>query len=174
MNFFIQFRWKKYIDELREKIRCCLKYRGIVAVIATELTLGKDGKPNNTVHIHYLMRDEKNEENPRSEEEKKQRRKEIAGYMKKVCERQGLVLNRDFKIDRRKLWDGKKYFAYFVKYGKYGKDMPLFIEGLNMQEFTQTGWFEVGEQERLFDEYLKEKYGEKYSRNTKKTEKNSN
>jgi len=44
VNFFVQFRWKKYIDELRAKISRCLKYRGISAVIAIGLTLGKDGK----------------------------------------------------------------------------------------------------------------------------------
>jgi len=167
VNFFIQFQFKKYIDELREKIRNCLRYRKINAVAVIELTRGKNGKPNNTVHFHYLIGDKENEENLRDEEEER-RRQEIAEFIEKVCERQGLVLNRDFKIDTRKLWDGEQYFAYFVKYGKYGKDIPLFIEGLNMQEFTQTGWFERGEEEQLWDEYLKERYGEKYSRQAKK------
>ena len=169
VNFFVQFPTKYDIDELRAKINRCLRYRNIAAIVAIELTCGKDDKPNNTVHFHYLMGDKENDEPPRTDKEAWQRRKEIAGFIQKACERQGLVLEKDFKIDRRGLWDGKKYFAYFVKYGKYGKDIPLFIEGLNMQEITQTGWFERSEQERLWDEYCKERYKENYSRKAKKT-----
>ena len=167
VNFFSQFQTKKDIDQLRASISRCLKYRKIDAVASIELTTGKDGKPNNTVHFHYLMGDKENDEHLPREEEKK-RRKEIAGFMQKVCERSGFILNKDFKVESRPLWNGGKYFAYFVKHGKYGKCIPLFIEGLRMQEFTQTGWFEKGEKKQLFDEYLKERYGEKYSRKAKK------
>ena len=208
VNFFAQFPRKKDIDDFREKIRRCLKYRKIDALIAIGLTLGKDGKPNNTVHFHYLMGDQEKEDNLRSEEEKqrrkqiwerieilrseknnqhdteirklidslesgedRQRRKQIVGFIKNVCKRQGFVWQKDYKIESRPLWDGQKYLAYFVKYGKYGKDIPLFLEGLNMQELTQTGWFENKEKERLFDEFLRGKYGDKYSRGAKKGQK---
>ena len=170
LNFFVQFAKKKYIDELREMIRRCLKYRGISALIVIGLTRGKDGRPNNTVHFHYLMGDKENDDTLQTEDETRQRREEITGYMRKVCERQGLVLHRDFKIDSRELWDGEQYFAYLVKYGKYGKDIPLFIEGLNMQEFTQTGWFERGEKERLWEAFRKEKYGDEYFIKSQMTE----
>ena len=209
VNFLGQFPMKRDIDEFRESIRRCFKYRNIDAIIAIGLTKGKDGKPNNTVHLHYLMGNQEKEERLLSEEERqrrketrelieslrsekdKQRRKEtiskfveslqteemqqrlnnINGIIKKVCERYGFVLMKDYKIASRPLWNGEKYFAYFVKYGKYGKDIPLFIEGLNMQEITQTGWFENGEKERLWDEFLQEKYGDDYSRGTKKGQK---
>lgn len=170
VNFFCQFPTKWDIDYLRTKLRNCLKYRKIAAIMAIGLTRGKDGKPNNTVHLHILMGDKENDENLSSEDEKR-RRKEIAGHLRKVCERQGLVWKRDFKIESQPLGDGETYFIYFVKHGKFGKDIPLFIEGLNMQEFTHTGWFEkgeAGENGRLWDEYCREKYGEKYSRKARK------
>jgi hypothetical protein len=124
-----------------------LKEHDIEAVANIELTRGKDGAPNNTVHFHVLMDDQRSEQ-------------ELHDLFNTACERGGL--NReDFRIDYRPLWNGDWYFRYFTKYG-YSDRVILFRQGTGIQKFYQIGkWFTKSKRQIWEDikAYMREKYG---------------
>ena len=97
---------------LRTLQRDTKKRKGLQYVAVVEVTTRR-GKPINRVHFHFLTDDE------RSEEELKQ-------FFIMACERAGLVANKDFHIRTRKLWNGKKYFDYVLKYKKWKDKVILF------------------------------------------------
>ena len=143
--------------EYRKKIFRVLVDNGLEAVTSIELTRGKNGRPNNTVHFHIITDD------PRSEQELRQ-------LLETACKRQGLVQDNDFCVDHRLLWDGYRYFNYFTKYGeKYFDKVILFQKGLlesgkTIQKFYTIGqWYQKGRGKiQIWDEikaYCQEKYG---------------
>jgi len=144
----------KEIQALRTRIFRYLKEHGLTAVVSIELTRGANGKPNNTVHFHFLTDD------PRSEAE-------IRALFNRACEQQGLVRGEDFRIDYRELWDGYRYFNYFTKCGeKYFHKVILFESGLlksgkTLQKFYKIGnWF-MKSKGKIWDEikaYMQEKH----------------
>jgi hypothetical protein len=83
----------KDIIKLRTKVFRYLEVHGIEAVVCIELTRGKDGRPNNTAHFHFLIDD------PRSEHK-------IRELFNTAYERNGLVRGIDFRIDYQHLYDG--------------------------------------------------------------------
>ena len=114
-------------------------HKGIEAVTSIELTLGKDGKPNNTVHFTLLTDD------PRSEPE-------LRLLIETACERQGLVNKIDFCITYQDHPDGYGRFNYFTKYGEKFFDKVILFRpkllksgksGRTLQKFYQIGnWFD--------------------------------
>jgi hypothetical protein len=110
-------------------------------VAAIELTRDGKGKPNNTVHFHIITDSERDEQ-------------EIANMIMKACRQKGLR-KKDYRVDRRKLWDGCKYFNYFTKYG-YEHKVILFQKGLYVQKFYQIGkWYRKTKKE-LWAEIIEE------------------
>jgi len=143
---FVQEYEAEEIKTLRPKMFRYLKEHGIEAITNIEGT--KDGQGRNTgrVHLHILTDD------PRS-------KKELRALFNTACRRQRLVRGTDFLIQCRKLTDGKKYFAYFVK---FGHEDALFHKGLRIKKFPWIGkWFRKTKSE-LWKEYvdeMKKKYG---------------
>ena len=118
------------IKSLRTKVFRYLKEHGIVAVASIELTCGKDGRPNNTVHFHFLTDDQRSI-------------KEIRQLFNTACEQQGLVRRKDFWISCQTLPDADRYFDYFTK--RNCDDVILFSKGTGLQKFYQIGkWFKGG------------------------------
>lgn len=136
----------KEIKKLRTKIFRYLKDHGIVAVVAIELTRGKNGEPNNTVHFHILTDD------PRSEEE-------LEKLLIKACERKsvGLDEGEDFIVGFRELTRPETCFDYFTKRNRTDKDwcklnkkkrVILFEKGTGLQKFYEIGkWYKKKESE---------------------------
>ena len=155
---FLKVLPAEVIKELLPKIFRVLRDNGLEAVANLELTLGKNGKPNNCVHSHILTDDQR-------------AGKELCRLLEIACERQGLVKDVDFCIDYRELWDGDRYFNYFTKYGKkYFHKVILFQKGLlksgktprTLQKFYKIGnWFSKTK-EQIWDEikaYCQENFG---------------
>jgi len=118
------------IRDLRKGVFDYLREYEIVAVASIELTCGKNGRPNNTVHFHFLTDD-------------KRSIKEIRKLFNTACERQGLVRRSDFWISCQTLHDADKYFDYFTK--RNCDDVILFSKGTGLQKFYQVGkWFKEG------------------------------
>ena len=116
------------IIELRTKIcrtlqRSTQKRKGLEAVANFEVTTRR-GKPINRVHCHFLTDD------PRSAEELKE-------FFTLACERCGLVEGEDFRIKTRPLWNGKKYFDYFTKYGKKHRDKVILFKKMKRVKNTE-------------------------------------
>ena len=137
----------KKIKALRTKIFRYLKEHGIEAVVSIELTRGKDGKPNNTIHFHIITDDQRSEQ-------------ELRDLCNTACIRGGLN-SEDFRIDYRLLWNGDLYFKYFTKCG-YSDRVILFQKGTGIAKFYQIGkWF--NKSKKLIWEniktYMREKYG---------------
>ena len=108
--------------------RSTKKRKGIQAVANFELTT-RHGKPNNRVHCHFLTDDTRSPD-------------ELKEFFILACERCGLVEGEDFRIKTRPLWNGKKYFDYFTKYGKKHRDkVVLFkkIKKTKKSEPTEKG-----------------------------------
>jgi hypothetical protein len=132
------------IRNYREKIFRCLRTHGIQAVVSTEPTRGKDGKPNNNVHFHILTDDQRSE-------------KELREMFNKACERRKLVKGVDFRIDYRELYDPDQYFNYFTKRGY--TDVILFQKNIGLNKFTYIGeWFRECKA-ALWNEFIAETYG---------------
>ena len=146
------------IREYRRQIFRVLCDNGLEAVASIELTLGKDGKPNNTIHYHVITDD------PRSERELRQ-------LIETACKRQGFVNKKDFCITYESLDNGYWRFNYFTKYGKKYFDKVILFRpkllksgksGRTLQKFYQIGnWFDKPKKQ-IWDDikaYLASKYG---------------
>jgi hypothetical protein len=138
------------IKVLRSRIFRYLKDHGLEAVANIELTLGTDGKPNNTVHFHVLTDDKRSLE-------------ELWILFETACKRQGLVKDKNFCIRCSVLWNGDWYFNYFTKY-RYSEEVILFQKGIRMQKFYQIGrWYAKGRGKGVIwgeiQAYMKEKDG---------------
>ena len=137
LHFKTIFSAKKIV-EYRPEIFRVLKDHGLSAVASIELTLGKNGKPNNCVHFTLLTDDLRSE-------------KKLRLLIEMACERQGFVNKKDFCISYQYLPDGYGRFNYFTKYGeKYFDEVILFQPkllksgkfGRTIQKFYQIdGWF---------------------------------
>ena len=125
----LKFFLPEKIKELRTKMHRTLQRKNFQGVENIELTT-RHAKSNNRVHFHILTDDSRSEE-------------ELKELFISACERCGLALDEDFQIKARRLWNGKKYFAYFTKYGKKWKDrVILFKRKTGLQKFCQIGkWF---------------------------------
>jgi len=145
LHFLVEYE-AKVINLLRKKIFLYLAKHGLEADVSSELTKGVNGQPNNTVHYHILTDD------PRS-------KSEVLKLMHTACKQYGLVRDRDYRVNYRKLYNGYTYFRYFTK---YGYETPLFCKGTGIQKFYQIGkWFKKGKI-KIWDEIKKEmqeKYG---------------
>ena len=132
------------IIKYRTRIFRVLVDNGLEAVANIELTKGKDDRPNNTVHIHVLT-DDQREEN------------KLRELFETACERQGLVKDHDFRITSRQLYDGYRYFNYFTKCG-YSNTVILFRKDIRLQKFYQIGtWFKESKA-TIWKDYIREKY----------------
>lgn len=137
-EFVLHFKTVFSAEEIREyrtQIFRVLKDNGLEAVASIELTLGKDGKPNNTIHFHVITDDIRH-------------KKELRQLLEMACERQGLINKKDFCITYESLDNGYWRFSYFTKLGeKYFDEVILFQPGLlesgrTLQKFYQIGnWF---------------------------------
>ena len=121
------------VKELRErwkKIQRVLSRLGIEFLASLELTLGKNKKPNNTVHYHFLV------DHPMS-------RDELKDMFKCICLCLGLG-EKDFSLNfpNKGIYDfGKRKIKYFVKDGHHDK-VVLFTTGLRLQKFYHSkNWF---------------------------------
>ena len=117
---FLKVLSAKDIMEYRTKIFRILTDNGLESVANIELTKGKNGKPNNTVHFHFLTDD-------------KRREKVLQKLFETACERQNLVKDKDFCMTHRNLYDGYGYFDYFTKYG-YSDKVILFRKDVGLQK----------------------------------------
>ena len=143
------------INALRLKVFRYLKDHGLEAVASVELTRGANGQPNGCVHFHVLLDDTRSEA-------------DIRALFNKACERDGFVQSQDFRIDYRKLYDGKSYFYYYAKCGKKHFDKVILFQpkllksGKTLQKFYQIGkWFHKSK-ELLWEEiksFMASKYG---------------
>ena len=129
----INERRKKFFEVLRNvklqrrlQVICPGRF---VSVVGLELTRGEDGKPNNTVHFHFLTKDPRN-------------KKELKNLFITAGEYCGLVNDEDYRISCcRKLGNGMGYFRYFTKFG-YTDKVILLKKGTGLQRFYTIGpWF---------------------------------
>ena len=145
------------INEYRKKIFRVLVDNGFEGVASIELTRGKNGKPNDTVHFTLLTDDQRSEP-------------ELRCLLEMACERRGLVKDKDFWISYQEIPDGYGRFNYFTKYGeKYFDEVILFEKGLlesgkTLQKFYTLGqWYKKGRGKgKIWEEikaYCQEKYG---------------
>jgi len=120
----------KEIIELRKNVFCYLKKHGIVATVSIELTKGANGKPNNKVHFHFFVDDQRSKD-------------DIRELFNMACEHQGLVRGEDFRIDCYSRAYDDWCFHYYAKYGKkYVDDIILFKKGTGIRKFYEIGkWF---------------------------------
>jgi hypothetical protein len=114
---------------IRDKVFRVLRKRGIIAVVAIEITRSRPrtGKPTGKCHFHFLLDDQRNEE-------------EIRAIFNEACERSGLTKN-EFRIDYKPNDEGLNAFYYFTKYN-YAKRVILFRKHFGIKKFSQIGgWF---------------------------------
>ena len=109
-----------------------LKRAGITFAATIELTLGVDGKPDNTVHYHFFIYS--------TLEGKK-----LKEAMQAVCLNSGLgVYGSDFDLIHlhNGIPDyGRNKIRYFTKYG-YPHKVHLFVKGLRIKKFYYSSdWF---------------------------------
>ena len=131
------------IASFRTKVFRYLNEHAIESVVVIELTRGIDGKPNNTVHFHFLIDDQRSEQALRK-------------LFNTACLRSGLS-SEDFRIDYRLLWDGYRYFNYFTKFG-YSNKVILFRKDIGLQKFYQIGkWFRMSKKQ-IWKDYICERY----------------
>ena len=142
---FLEVFSAKNISAYRAKIFRVLVDNGLEAVTNIELTRGKNGKPNNTVHFHILTND------PRSQSD-------LRRLFETACERQGLIKDKDFWISYQELDDGCGYLSYFTKYG-FSDEVILFRKDTGLQKFCVIGrWFRMNKKQ-IWKEYIRERYG---------------
>jgi len=147
-EFVLHFLKKISVHDIikyRTRIFRILTDNKLESVVNVELTRGKDGKANNTVHFHFLIDDQRNE-------------KVLQKLFETACERQGFVKDIDFSITCRELYDGYRYFDYFTKYG-YSDKVILFKKNVTLQKFYQIGkWFMMSKK-KIWQDYICERYG---------------
>jgi len=136
------------IKALRMKVFRSLKESGVEAIANIELTRDKYGNPNNAVHFHILT------DAPRSIEE-------LRGLLERICKRNGLIKEEDYRITCRELYNPYGYIDYFTKAG-HPEKVILFQKGMRMQKFYGIGkWFRKPKK-RLWEEikeYMRRKNG---------------
>ena len=136
------------IKALRMKVFRCLKKSGVEAIVNIESTRDKYGDPNNAVHFHILTDD------PRSIEE-------LRGLLERICKRNGLVKEEDYRITCCELYDPYRYIDYFTKAG-HPEKVILFQKGMRMQKFYGIGkWFKKPKKQlwEEIKEYMRRKNG---------------
>ena len=150
----------KDLNELRCGVFRYLKEHDIEAIVAIELTYGKDEKPNNRVHYHILTDD------PRS-------LKELEKLIEKPCKRRKLIRNKNYGIRSRELPDGFGYIGYYTKRTRIDKDwceqhgkrrVILFAKNTGIRKFYQIGkWYkdENGKKtskKKIWKAFIEERY----------------
>jgi hypothetical protein len=157
---------QKEIIEIRNYVFNYLKRHRLNAVVAIELTYGKNGMPNNTVHLHILTDDLRSEE-------------ELKNLLKTPCKRKGLIENKDFQIHCRTLPNPETYFDYFTKRNRTDKEwckrnnkkrVLLFQKpenGRAIQKFYEIGTWFMMPKPVLWEKWKEKKYGKKYCKKSK-------
>ena len=111
-KIIIHFQTELSVEDIikhRKKIFQVLRKAGLQAVVAIELTNGKNGKPNNTVHFHVLTDDVRSGN-------------KLRALLNKACEDSGLN-KKDYRVDYGTVADGIWYFDYFTKFDRKRKDL---------------------------------------------------
>ena len=129
---FLKVKSAKEIKEVLKNIHRYLRKQKVEAVANLELTKEDFRRPNNRVHSHNLLDDERTD-------------KERESLFTDACLSSGLKKG-EFRIASWPLYDGYSYFDYFTKYG-YPQKVILFKPKTGLNKFYTVGnWFKkVGE-----------------------------